>query len=109
MVKMSYQDEKLEAISRARKKYNALMGVLRRGGNPAIPNELAIAIADYEKLGAVRNSYDFETALKRNWRQINIPSELKPKLERIAMEDGPRFFLEDERPYWERWKQELEQ
>jgi len=104
---MSGQDEKLDIIDRARRKYEALTNLLQRGNNPSLPKELAKVIGDYKILGAVINSIDFEDALKKYWKGISVPSDLRSKLELIANERGPSLFEEDFFGYWERWNESL--
>ncbi len=105
---MSGQDEKLDIIDRAERKYEALMRILQIAGNPQLPSGLTRAITEYEELGAIRNSMVFEEALSRYRRRINVPAELKPKFEQIANEKGPSLFEEDFLGYWERWNRSLE-
>ena len=85
---MSGQDEKIGIIDTAKQQYNALMQVLR-GVNPGdpyslLPTELEEALRRYEQLGAINNSMNFRDVLKECWREIDVPRNLKPDLEKIA-------------------------
>ena len=111
---MSGQDDKMEIQSLASKKYSALIRLLRKAGNPSLPPSLQDATVEYDQIPRLatkprwRASEDFDYALEQNWKQINVPPELRSKLERIAKERG-HGFAQDERQYWETWNKELEQ
>ena len=113
LIKMSGQDDKMEITYIAGKKYSALIKLLRKAGNPLLPPDLEYAMSEYEKIPRLqrnpkwRVSLDFDYALQENWRQIDVPLELRSKLERIATERGPGF-VQDERQYWEEWKRLVE-
>jgi len=105
---MSGQDEKAFIIDRAERKYEALMKILQKGGNPDLPNQLVKAIANYKQIAAISNSMAFEDALRQCWEQVRISSKLRPKLERIAKEEGPSMFEGNYLGYWERWEKLVE-
>ena len=82
-------DEKFEIIEEAKRKYDALMGVLQEASpaDPyaALPGELAGVVSAYERLPAVGNSMRFNEALVRYWGSIPVPLARKGVLKDIAL------------------------
>ena len=98
---MSGQDDKMQIIDIAEIKYVALIKLLKKAGNPLLPQDLEYAMSEYEKIPRLRTSplwrlsLDFDYALEENWGQIDVPPELRSKLELIARERGPGFVQDD--------------
>jgi len=82
---MSGSDDKFEIIEEARVKYVRLGKLFERmKEKPNLPEELAQAISDYERQGAISNSMKFIGVLSREYPQLNVPESLKGELQRIA-------------------------
>jgi len=82
---MSGSDDKFALLDEASIKYGRLNRLFERlGKKPDLPKELAQAISEYEKQGAISNSINFIGALSKDYDKIAVQDSLKGELQRIA-------------------------
>lgn len=81
---MSWNDDKLIVLERARIKYQSLKKLIGREPALELPESLKQAIAEYENLSAVYNSSALENSLKKYWKEIPASDEIRLELEEIA-------------------------
>ena len=82
------RDDKPEVFDKAEVQYNLMMGVLgqinRENPHSLIPLRLLVYVKDYEERLSYCTSMDLSDALKRYWKDFDVPKEYRSRLEDIA-------------------------
>jgi hypothetical protein len=83
---MSGSDDKFALMEEARVKYERLGKLLRRSTQEKVvlPSELEGAMRKFGESGNISNSLGFMNALSGCYRQIELPENMKPELQRIV-------------------------
>lgn len=97
--KMSGQDEKWAIIGAAKEQYASLIGLLGRvqpdDYYSLLPAALEKAVRSYEKSpgqydlisSGITSCMEFRDALRKSWKRVKLPSELKLELKEIATKE----------------------